>query len=110
MKYSLLLITIMFSVSVSSQSLYSWPTSGPTLNYEDEMTIIATRSLYGITIDRKFDSLPSELKDKIINYLKNTKRSEFQGMGTIHLPVVKRSGAYYVPNKNASLYGRYDPL
>jgi hypothetical protein len=72
------------------------------------MVVVAVRSLYGITIDRKFESLPDALKNKIIDYLESTSRFEFKGVGTVNLPIVKRSGVYFVVVNDS--YSKLEPL
>lgn len=108
MKFSFLFLFFCFSLSISAQSLYNKPSSGASFQYDEEFTVTVNRTAYGITLAREFDNLPSDLKEKIKKYLNNTTRSEYTGMGTIKLPIVKQSGVYYVPTN--SLYNNLEEL
>lgn len=101
MKQFLPILFFCFSLAGSAQSFYTWPSTGSSVQNDEEFTVTANRTAYEVTLAHEFDNLPSDLKDKIKKYLDSTTHSEYTGMGTIKLPIVKRSGTYYVRINNS---------
>lgn len=84
-------------MSLSAQSLYN-PRNNTKVSQTtaEAFSVTFTKSMYGITFKTNDRLLTNSLKTKIEQFMANTNRSKFKGLGVFTLNIIKRQGNYFV--------------
>lgn len=59
-------------------------------------TIVVERTNYDFHFNKNNSGLTADLKERLTRFMKNTTRSEFKGIGTFYIDVIKKEGQYYI--------------